>query len=254
MIQRILRLLSTVPITSSLFKVNHFFISSHSSNKQLLKLHNNFVFQHACATPLTVLECALDTVDHAQTKKERAEAVQIAQTATRRITQLIHHSTQNAQEEIFSIHSALQEVAILFQKKHSCKIHFESTLSKKTTLFGNRLYLQESIVCLLNNAIEAYNTEEQKKVALYASQTGNTVVIHIIDFAKGMGILAQKIALYQGVSYKSTGLGLGLFFTKQTIEDSFNGELMINSKLGMGTQVKITLPIQEPCTQIHEQS
>ena len=46
----------------------------------------------------------------------------------------------------------------------------------------------------------------------------------------------------EGISYKEKGLGLGLFFSKKTVEEQFNGEMNIYSRLGLGTHIQIIIP------------
>lgn len=230
-------------------RVNKLFIKSPQKS-DLFQLQNNFVFQHACMTPLTILSCSLDTIESENSKTERNNSLIAAKEATKRLTALIRSITH--QEEVnqsFVVADAVQEVVLLFKRKHGVKINYSCALSTEIKLYGNKLYFQEVLVCLLNNAKEAYSESQEVHISLLVKQVDNKVCIHVVDFAIGMSLLAQKMALMEGVSYKENGLGLGLFFTKKTIEAKFKGEMRINSKLGMGTHIQVMLPIQEPCTQ-----
>lgn len=98
---------------------------------------------------------------------------------------------------------------------------------------------------LLNNAIEAIG--KIGKVAITLSKSEGNLIVAITD--SGCGIpedvlprLGQRGATYG----KATGTGLGLYHAVTTVK-SWNGELKIESRVGQGTKVTISLPwIEKP--------
>lgn len=196
-------------------------------------------------TPLTILSCSLDAIESEKSPLTQKDALASAKYAVRKLTDLILSTTKSTNLlEAFSVSKSLTEVVLLFKKNHGCTVEYSNLSTADTKLQGSKLYFQEMIICLLNNAIEAYAHRKTAYVSLVVRTTKNNLHIHIVDYASGMSLLAQKMALIEGISYKEKGLGLGLFFTKQTVENQFNGHMDMYSRLGVGTQIKLTIPIQ----------
>lgn len=73
----------------------------------------------------------------------------------------------------------------------------------------------------------------------------DSAIIKISD--QGIGIHQNEIALVQerfyraGNSNRANGSGLGLSLCKEIVE-KFNGQLMVESEIGVGTNVTLSLP------------
>lgn len=98
---------------------------------------------------------------------------------------------------------------------------------------------------LINNAAEAMGAQGKITLQLDLSDLG-AVLLKIID--QGPGIPAELLSRLgqQGVSFnKEGGSGLGLFHAKETMA-ALDGHFDIQSKLGEGTTISLTLPQAEP--------
>ncbi len=97
---------------------------------------------------------------------------------------------------------------------------------------------------LINNSIEASSEEDVVNVNLHYLNDK----IHITITDNGCGIspdILPKI-MEQGFSFgKKSGAGFGLYHAKQQI-NRFNGKLLIESEVNVGTQVTIVLPQCNP--------
>lgn len=249
MLSRVLNLFNRLSLVDPIMRVNKLFFHS-TKNQDLVRLENNFVFRHACLTPLTILSCSLDNLKSQKNKKVKEENIENAKQAVKHLTQLISSITDVKNKiDSFEIGIAITEVLQLFKNKNNCEIFYTNYLPKKLKLSGSKLFFQEIIICLLNNAYEAYKDKKHSHISLSVRIIKGQVFIGIVDFAKGMTNFAQKLALVRGISYKEHGLGLGLFFVKQTVENEFKGTFKIISGYGVGTHVQITFPIPEPYSQ-----
>jgi signal transduction histidine kinase len=110
--------------------------------------------------------------------------------------------------------------------------------------------LTEAFKVLIKNANEAMSTEavpeENRLLEIVSSRIGDTVCITIKDH--GMGIAPENLEKVFEMSYttKKSGLGFGLFWTKDYIE-GLGGNIAVKSQLGEGTTFTIELPIvKEP--------
>lgn len=96
---------------------------------------------------------------------------------------------------------------------------------------------------IINNAVEALNPNQPGFVLTNLSKEEDQLILEIRD--NGQGISEQNLEkiLNEGASLgKSDGNGLGLSYARKVIE-SINGKLQVFSRKGLGTTVRITLPI-----------
>ena len=101
---------------------------------------------------------------------------------------------------------------------------------------------------LLDNALK-HQQNSTKPVEITTSLQGNQVVLQINDH--GSGIPPEHLPYLTEPFYradasrqrKTGGFGLGLYLVKLIIT-AHNGELDISSDVGVGTQVKVTLPVK----------
>ncbi len=98
---------------------------------------------------------------------------------------------------------------------------------------------------ICSNGIQA--TGEHGSVHVSVTNSGESVVLDISDNGSGIPIEAQARVFEPGFSSKpNKGTGLGLFVVRQ-ICDQYGGKIELNSRVGRGTSVRITLPRYEVC-------
>lgn len=146
------------------------------------------------------------------------------------------------------IDSLLSEKRAQFHGKGGIKI--ESDFHDGYGLFSNIDVIEFKRVLsnLINNSIEAFSISGGV-VKVNLSRVNDEVQITIIDNGKGIPKSVLKRIGEKGVSFGkdsiNSGHGLGVFHAKSTIE-SFLGKLTIDSVEGIGTTVKINLPLAQP--------
>lgn len=115
-----------------------------------------------------------------------------------------------------------------------------TTENEEVMLFGNQIRLSRAIINIIENAIIATADQENRDVSLKCRLDDNHILIDIED--NGKGIEANDISQLFNIGFSSVGsTGLGLPFAKQIIEEH-QGSISIESKLGQGTSVIVTLP------------
>jgi signal transduction histidine kinase len=97
---------------------------------------------------------------------------------------------------------------------------------------------------LVSNAIKyADFTKAQPQIGIKVIVTDSVATIEVTD--NGIGIeqknLDKIFTLFYSVTNSVSGSGLGLYIVRETVE-KLNGYITINSKMGEGTAIKITLP------------
>ena len=107
------------------------------------------------------------------------------------------------------------------------------------------LYL--AIFNVLNNAIK-YSV--QPKIIISTLKNSHKYTISIKDNGSGIEpsdikkIFRKFYRVHNGNVHNVKGLGLGLYFTKKVI-DGHHGKIEIQSMPGIGTEVKIELPLKK---------
>ena len=92
---------------------------------------------------------------------------------------------------------------------------------------------------LLRNAVDAM--PQGGTLTVKASQEKNNVTISVQDTGVGMTPEALKRLYEPFYTTKSTGTGLGLYYTKRAI-DAHNGFINFCSKENEGTLITVTIP------------
>ena len=107
----------------------------------------------------------------------------------------------------------------------------------------DRLRLEQVVTNLLSNALK-YG--EGKPVDIRVTATESAGIVQVIDH--GIGIDARYLARIFGrferaiSSRQYSGLGLGLYITRQILE-AMHGDIQVVSALGQGSTFTVTLPL-----------
>jgi two-component system, CitB family, sensor histidine kinase MalK len=96
---------------------------------------------------------------------------------------------------------------------------------------------------LIDNAIEAMADSKDKTVEVTFSYTNKWLTIEVFDSGPGISIEQQKEIFKKGYSTKGENRGYGLYLVEKSIID-LGGELVIDSKLLLGTNFYIKIPYE----------
>jgi len=153
-------------------------------------------------------------------------------------------------EAVLDVEQIIQSVVRLVASRAKMgKLHLHIHVPKDLPyLRGEEKALKQIITNLLTNAIKF--TLEGGSVTLHASlDSQGRMLIQIKD--TGIGIAPEDIAvalapfgqIESAISRKNQGTGLGLPLTKALVE-LHGGTLEMQSKLGSGTTVHLTFPVE----------
>lgn len=120
--------------------------------------------------------------------------------------------------------------------------------------------LNQVFMNILSNAIDALEESNQDRtfteiaanpntitITTQVSEDNQNVEIKIKDNGKGMSDLVKSRIFDQLFTTKAVGkgTGLGLSISRQIVEETHEGKLTCHSVLGEGTELEITIPINE---------
>ncbi|UUZ86549.1 HAMP domain-containing histidine kinase [Paenibacillus sp. P26] len=144
--------------------------------------------------------------------------------------------------EWFSVSDLLHNIVLLLMPMASKNgAELSSTLENDVRLYSDRGKLQQALVNVIKNAIEAASANGQIHVSL--TRMDGHIQIRVRDNGKGMSKeqLSRIGTLF--FSTKEVGTGLGTAVTLRIIE-AMKGVIVYESEEGVGTLVTITLPPQ----------
>ena len=133
-------------------------------------------------------------------------------------------------------------------KKKSQKLSYTPT-NEVPVILGDRDVLERAIINVISNALKY--TSDGGRIEVYSSKVYNDINIKVVD--NGIGIAEDKLPhifdrFYRADKARSRdtgGTGQGLAIAKQSSESSFNGKIKISSELHKGTEVTISIPVNE---------
>lgn len=225
-------------------------------NKQRREFFANI--SHELQTPITYLKGYAKVLRKGlwKTEDEKNQYLTIIEDEANRLSYLVNDLFDLAKMDDgrFKLHLEEIELEQLMKQvinktayrvsEKNLSLRFESDLIKGTSIMADPLRMEQVLLNIVENAVR-YTTEGSIVVSVHS--TSETIQIKVED--TGMGIKKEEIAyiferFYRVEKSRSRdfgGTGLGLSIVKQLIE-LHNGTVNIDSEVGQGTIVTITLP------------
>jgi signal transduction histidine kinase len=123
-------------------------------------------------------------------------------------------------------------------------IRFDSSVSDVTFETDPNL-LEQALLNLLRNAIEALRERGEGSVRLEAESSGGDIVWRVLDDGPGFSEEAQRRLFEPFYTSKAFGTGLGLSIS-QKLAVTLGGEMKIGNRPEGGAVVEIRLPVHAP--------
>lgn len=111
-------------------------------------------------------------------------------------------------------------------------------------VFVDRIQIQQTILNLLRNSIEAVADCEIRHILLTTMRSGDSITVSISDTGPGLSRSVQKRLFEPFISTKPGGMGIGLNICR-TIVEAHGGEITFDTEPGKGTTFHIRIPILE---------
>ena len=119
-------------------------------------------------------------------------------------------------------------------------------LDELPPIVGHRGQLQEVLLNLIQNAIDAMRTMTDRSRVLRVRtelQGAKAVVISVEDSGPGIELKKMTSVFDAFVTTKATGMGLGLALSQMIIEQH-GGQIVVVPSANQGAHFRITLPIR----------
>ena len=153
--------------------------------------------------------------------------------------------------ELRTLDSIINEIKSIISIHISNKlITFTIDIDKKDRDIQVASSISQVILNLLNNAKDALEEKEKdKKINLYFHTTSKGLSIECIDNAKGINKEIEKKIFepYFTTKSKTQGTGIGLYMSKQIVENIFNGTIELFNSTQKGSNFLVMLPYSDNC-------
>ena len=189
-------------------------------------------------------------------KKQFAESMDQIDRQIKRCKRITHNLLRFARRttsmvETVDLNEFIKEVIELMEreaKSSGIKISHEFD-ENLPTLFSDPSQLQQVFLNLITNAIDAHEEKPYGKIHIQTSVNGakEGVIVAVSD--TGSGISPENIEKIFDPFFttkpvgKGTGLGLSICYS---IVKQLGGEITVTSKMGLGTEFTIFLPVTPP--------
>ena len=209
---------------------------------------------HELNQPIGTLNNLLEGIkNRIKSNKELLEAVEIAQQQTKYaaiIISRIRDYTRRKRPEfkVFNVNELIQSAVSLLDwdfrnAKIICQLNLDASEVKAISITGDFLMLQQVLINLLRNAIDAMEAlaPSEGKLKLELKAFDQFVEIRVIDNGVGLGDMEDSLFLPFNTS-KPEGMGIGLNICRSFIE-LHQGKLWLESNTASGCSACIRLPI-----------
>ncbi|MFP4486687.1 MAG: sensor histidine kinase [Campylobacterales bacterium] len=136
-------------------------------------------------------------------------------------------------DESFTLKSVFEATFALLNSR-AANIELHEEVDKDITIKGNKSELIQCLLSVINNSLDAFEHRdiEYRKLYIQGKKENGYIKIVIKDNAGGLDKEIEKniFEKYSTTKGEKGGSGIGLYFTKMTIEDMFDGKIKISSK------------------------
>lgn len=225
------------------------------------KTKNDFIssVSHELRTPLTAIAGWTDTVESGLDDHTLAvQGLDIIKKETRRLSQMVEElldfsriesGGMRLQTEPFDLRGELYDAVFTYTdmlRQEGLRIDYEEP-EEPLMVFADRNRMKQVFLNIIDNAGKYGKGGDRVQVSAEALE--GSCVVHIRDFGQGippdeLPFVKQKF--YKG-SAKGRGAGIGLSVCSDIVQ-LHGGTLNIESTLGQGTDVNITLPLYQKNT------
>jgi PAS domain S-box-containing protein len=208
---------------------------------------------HEIKQPITAAATNAETClrwlkrEPAEIERARAAVSRIAQDVNRaaeiinRVRALYTKGVE--QRELVNVNEMIEEMIVLFRNEASrVSISIRSDLADLSQVTADRVQLQQVLMNLLLNGIEAMKDREGELTIRSRQNEDGQVLISVCD--NGVGLPAEKVDQIFDAFFttKPQGTGMGLAITRSIVE-AHGGRLWATANPGRGATFHLTLPV-----------
>ncbi len=212
---------------------------------------------HEIKNPLTPMKLSIQYLQHAyRSNPDDIEPLmkRVASTLIEQIDNLAQIASEfsnfakmpRAENQKIALNELVESVFELFsQEGVNESIDLQLHLPNENYfVYADKNHLMRVFNNLIKNAIQAIPDSREGQIAVLLRRESDTAVIQVRDNGVGIPDDKQDKVFVPNFTTKSSGTGLGLAISKNIIE-AVNGRIFFETKVGIGTDFFVILPLVE---------
>lgn len=206
---------------------------------------------HELSTPLSTIAVASSELDRADLPASVREDVQLIRAEVRRCREILQELARGAGSplgEPIVVRPASKWIAAALESLPGAERvrRPEATALDTLEVKGPSVALDRTLRSLVKNALQA-SADPAAVVSLEVTKKDQSICVSVRDTGAGMSadVLARAGQPFFTTKSAPDGIGLGLFLARSLCEQ-LGGQLSLESAVGRGTTVTLSLPTQEP--------
>jgi len=224
----------------------------HTELKGLLKDQqikaSIFKINHEIKNPMAVCKGYISMLDLNDRKKTQKYVNIIDEEIDRALLILddfLAFNKINVKKQTMDLNHLMEDVASKYELLLGAKLKFSSVIESSSGLIeGDYERLKQVIINLVKNGVESIPEDRRGKVILKTSSNKEFYFIEIIDNGVGMDAYTSENIYEPFFTTKLRGTGLGVSLSKEIL-DLHDGTINYETKEGIGTTVRVILPLKK---------
>jgi two-component system sensor kinase FixL len=183
-----------------------------------------------------ILQTVLEAVDDAAAQAIRAGRI------VRRLRDFMSHGDNDRHsEDISKLVGEANALALVGSREHGIEVQVQFE-AKQTHVFVDRIEIQQVLVNLIRNAVDATVTSPVRSITIRTCDMDRDMVqVSVEDTGSGISDSVAEQLFQPFVTSKQGGMGIGLSICR-TIVEAHGGRIWFESRPGGGTIFNFTLP------------
>ncbi|MHB1324598.1 MAG: sensor histidine kinase [Thermoleophilia bacterium] len=176
-------------------------------------------------------------------QKELLDQIRVETGRARHVVDSVLNYSRPKERRTFELRGAVEETVRLIKAEVPANIVLQLDIPEDLTVYADRQKIQQVIINLVMNAIDAIEGEGRVRVLALKLDEKNVEIV-VIDNGAGMESDELEKIFNPFYTSKKEGYGLGLFIVHNIITE-YGGAIRVDSHPGKGTTFTIVLPLKE---------
>jgi two-component system sensor kinase FixL len=154
-----------------------------------------------------------------------------------------HGGTSHRPESLPRLVTEANALALVGTREHGIEVEIDHDPNAERVL-ADRIQIQQVLVNLIRNAIDAMMDSPQRKLRIESRRDGERVRVSVQDTGSGLDSSVAARLFQPFITSKQSGMGVGLSICR-TIIEAHGGDIWFESPSDGGTIFHFTLPVSE---------